>query len=302
MSATEGHSSVLLHEVVDQLAITPEAVVVDATLGGAGHAAQIVAKLGRKGVFVGFDADDAAIERARTRLCGAEAMVHLVHRNFRSLGSALDELGIDSADVFLFDLGWSSFQLAAGRGFSFESDEPLLMTYAGEPADADITAGEIVNHWAEDSIADILYGWGGERYSRRIAEAIVAARERVTIETARQLAQIILEAVPNGYAHGRTHPATKSFQALRIAANDELGALKDALVSLKAHAAKGARVAIISFHSLEDRLVKQTFKQWAKEEAGEIVTKKPISPSAEEVRANPRARSAKLRIFHFFTD
>lgn len=298
-----GHQSVLLHEVLDQLDIAKNAVVVDATLGGAGHAAELVARLSSKGTFIGFDADEAAIERAKVRLRDAKPTVHLINRNFRHLDSALTELSIEKVDAFLFDLGWSSFQLEAGRGFSFQSDEPLLMTYASAPSEAEITAEEIVNDWAESSIADILYGWGDERYSRRIAKGIVEAREAEgRITTAKALAAIIERSVPHGYAHGRTHAATKSFQALRIAANDEIGALRDALMGVQLHAAKGARIAIIAFHSIEDRLVKQTFKEWATRGLGEVVTKKPLSPTLDEIKSNPRARSAKLRVFKFSND
>lgn len=298
-----GHRSVLLHEVITQLDVASDAVVVDATLGGAGHAAALVAQLSSKGSFIGFDADGAAIERAKVRLRDAKPTVHLVNRNFRHLGDALSELSIKKVDAFLFDLGWSSFQLEAGRGFSFQSDEPLLMTYASAPSESEITAEEIMNDWAESSIADILYGWGDERYSRRIAKGIVEAREASgRITTAKALAAIIERSVPNGYAHGRTHAATKSFQALRIATNDELGALRDALAGVQLHAAEGARVAIITFHSIEDRLIKQTFRQWAKDGVGEVVTKKPLTPKADEIRDNPRARSAKLRVFTFLSD
>lgn len=299
MSATRGHASVLLHEVLEQLDLAKDAVVVDATLGGAGHAAEIAARLDKRGVLIGFDADAAAIERARSRLAGVASTVHLINRNFRHLGETLDELGITNVDAFLFDLGWSSFQLAAGRGFSFQSDEPLLMTYGSTPGDSDLTAEEIVNEWAEDSIADILYGWGEERYSRRIAKAIIAAREKSRITTAKMLAQVVYDAVPHGYRRGRTHPATKTFQALRIATNDELGALNLALSAVHTHAAEGARIAVISFHSLEDRIVKQTFKEWQKAGTGVVITKKPITPTNEEISQNPRARSAKLRIFEY---
>lgn len=292
-----GHHSVLLHEVVEGLSLRRTDTVVDATLGGAGHAFAIAQQLGKEGVLVGFDADGAAIARAEKRLLGVAPSVRLEHRNFRELGSALDELGIRTADAFLFDLGWSSFQLADSRGFSFQSDEPLLMTYAEEPTEDMLTAREVVNEWQESSLADVIYGWGGERYARRIAKAIVTARKTAPIATARQLADIIVAAVPSAYAHARTHPATKTFQALRIAVNDELGALGDALNAALAHAAPHARIAVISFHSLEDRTVKQRFRAWAKSELGEELTKKPIVPTTEERHANPRSRSAKLRVF-----
>lgn len=292
-----GHRPVLLHEVLEYLTIPGSGVVVDGTLGGAGHASALAAQLGSKGTFVGFDADEDAIERAKEKLSKVKCNVHLEHRNFRQLGEALDSLNIKKVDAFLFDLGWSSFQLDVGRGFSFQNDEPLLMTYASHPGESEITAGEIVNDWAEESISDIIYGWGEERYSRRIAKAIIEARKEVPITTAKQLAGIILAAVPGIYRHGRTHPATKTFQALRIATNDELGALADGLRAALAHSASGARIAVISFHSIEDRVVKQTFRAWAADGEGEILTKRPIVPSGVEVLENPRSRSAKLRVF-----
>lgn len=292
-----GHQPVLLHEVVAQLAISPEATVVDATLGGAGHSKEFAKTLGAKGTLVGFDADKAAIKRAEEALGDAKCKVHLVNRNFREMDEAMEEKEIEKADAFLFDLGWSSFQLAAGRGFSFQSDEPLMMTYVENPTEENVTAREIVNDWAEESIADIIYGWGEERYSRRIAKAIVEARKLEPIETAKQLAQIIYDSVPSGYRHGRTHPATRTFQALRIAVNDEMGSLALGLSAARKRANSGARIAVISFHSIEDRVVKNTFKDWAKEGAGEILTKKPLIPGQEEITNNPRSRSAKLRVF-----
>ena len=167
------------------------------------------------------------------------------------------------------------------------------MAYA---QDQSLTAGTIVNEWGEESIADVIFGWGEERYSRRIAKRIVEERARGPIKTARQLADVIKAAVPSVYRYGRIHPATKTFQALRIAVNDELGALTDALKSTWQLLETGGRLAVISFHSIEDRLVKQQFAQWAESGAGEKITKKPITPSAEELKSNPRARSAKLRV------
>lgn len=271
--------------------------MVDATLGGAGHALAMAQRVGKGGTLVGFDADGAAIARATERLAGVPCTTVLVQRNFREMDEALTERGVETADAFLFDLGWSSFQLASGRGFSFQTDEPLLMTYRDNPTEDDITAREIVNSWAEESIADILYGWGQERFSRRIAKAIVVAREQEPIETASQLAAIVEQAVPGIARHGRIHPATKTFQALRIAVNDELGALAAGLTGARTHAAPRARIAVITFHSIEDRVVKRLFRSWVDEGFGTLVNKKPIVPGAEELVANPRARSAKLRVF-----
>jgi len=244
-------------------------------------------------MLVSFDADRDAIERGRTALSGSKATVHLVHANFRGLDTELLKLGIASIDKVLFDLGWSSYQLSAGRGFSFQSDEPLSMAYDAGQA---LTAASIVNGWAEESLADVIYGWGEERYSRRIAKAIVEARDAKPIETARELAEIIRSAYPAAQRHGRLHPATKTFQALRIAVNDELGALEVALGAAWKLLKPEGRIAVISFHSIEDRIVKHRFASWEKEGAGKRITRKPLIPSEKELQENPRARSAKLRV------
>ncbi|MEK7156712.1 MAG: 16S rRNA (cytosine(1402)-N(4))-methyltransferase RsmH [Patescibacteria group bacterium] len=288
------HRSVLLHEATELLAIQPDDCVVDATLGGAGHALSIAGQLGKGGTLIGIDADHDAILRAEEALEGVAPKVHLVEANFRDLSSQLGKLGITEADKILFDLGWSSFQLDAGRGFSLKSDEPLLMTYSKEAGA--LTAQQIVNEWAEESIADVIFGWGEERYSRRIAKCIVERRATKPFTTARELAEAIYGAVPPRYRFGRIHPATRTFQALRIAVNDELGALSLGLADGWCHLAKGGRIAVITFHSIEDRLVKQTFKQWEEAGEGKRITKKPLSPSEEEVASNPRSRSAKLRV------
>ncbi len=294
------HRPVLLHEVLAELRLVPGECVVDATLGGGGHARALAEAIGTTGTFIGLDADTRALARAQERL--HDVVPHtaeFIHENFRNVGVVLDTLGIVAPDAFLFDLGWSSDQLeVSGRGFSFLRDEPLLMTLSDE-ADGRITAREIVNEWDEEHIADILFGWGEERYARRIAKAIVAARTEGDIATTFELVAIIQSAVPKHYAHARLHPATRTFQALRIATNDELGALKEALAGVRTHAKQGSRVAIISFHSLEDRIVKNTFREWQRDELGAPTTKKPITPAAAELAANPRARSAKLRVFTF---
>ena len=292
--ASEGkHRSVLLHEVTTSLAFKPDDVVVDATLGGGGHAREILGHLGKKGVFVGFDADEEAIERCRKLFSTQEAAVHFVHANFRHIKTELEKLNVGRITKALFDLGWSSFQLSAGRGFSFRSDEPLSMAY---DKNQKLTAANIVNEWGEESIADIIFGFGEERYSRRIAKAIVEVRERRPIATAFELGEIVRGAVPAVYRRGKTHPATKTFQALRIAVNDELGALESGLAGAWDMLAIGGRIAVISFHSIEDRIVKRTLARWVKEGTGELVSRKPIPSSDAEIAENPRARSAKLRV------
>lgn len=274
--------------------IAPDDIVVDGTLGGAGHARVILRMLDARGVFIGFDLDADAIARAKAALEGAICTAHLVQANFRNLDTELAARGISRITKALFDLGWSSYQLDSGRGFSFRHDEPLVMTYANEGSG--LTAERIVNEWAEDSIADVLYGWGEERYARRIAKKIVEAREKRRIRTSLELAEIIRGAVPAAYRRGRLHPATRSFQALRIAVNDELGALKDGLGAAWKMLAPQGRIAVITFHSIEDRMVKRLFAEWEHSGAGERVSKKPLVPSTAELQENPRARSAKLRV------
>ncbi len=295
-SQRHGHRSVLLHEVVENLCIKPSDTVVDATLGGAGHARAIAEKLGPEGVFVGFDLDNDAIERTREALKEfAKPTIHLVNANFRKLSAELEKLNTAKIDKAVFDLGWSGYQLEAGRGFSFLKDEPLSMSYSDSP-DAALTASTIVNEWGEESIADIIFGWGEEHYSRRIAKKIVEAREKSPIRTSLELAEIIRSAVPPAYRHGRIHPATRTFQALRIAVNDELVALKEGLAASWKILAEKGRIAVISFHSIEDREVKRMFVELEKGGEGRRITRSPIRASKEELEINPRARSAKLRV------
>jgi 16S rRNA (cytosine1402-N4)-methyltransferase len=291
-SGTAGHRTVLLHEAVEGLGIRPSDTVVDATLGGTGHARAMLKYL-KDGCFIGFDADIEAIERARAVFASEKKRLYIVHANFRYMRSELEKLGITKIDKVLFDLGWSGYQLAAGRGFSFLSDEPLSMTYDKDQA---LSASGIVNDWKEESLADVIYGWGEERYARRIARAIAAAREKQPIRTAKELADIVRSAVPAAARYGRIHPATKTFQAIRIAVNDELGALEEALRNSWQMLSPGGRIAVVSFHSLEDRIVKQRFADWEDEGEGSRITRKPITPCEDEIRINPRSRSAKLRI------
>jgi len=291
------HVTVLLHEAIEQLGIQSGDVVVDATLGGGGHAKAIAELLGKKGMLIGMDLDQGAIERTHIALKGfSKPKIHLVTANFRNLSSELTKLNVTKIDKALFDLGWSGYQLAAGRGFSFLKDEPLGMTYSANPSATTLTASTIVNEWGEESIADIIFGWGEEHYSRRIAKKIVERRAKSPIRTSLELAEIIRSAVPPAYRHGRIHPATRTFQALRIAVNDELGALKEGLTATWGNLADGGRIAVISFHSIEDREIKNLFALWEKAGEGKRITRSPIRPGREEIVANLRSRSAKLRV------
>lgn len=289
-----GHRSVLLHEVIEFLDIQPDDIVVDATLGGGGHAYELLKGLGGNGLFVGFDLDQAAVDRAEHALRDASVERHLIRADFRHMAEELQKRGVTAVTKVLFDLGWSSYQLNSQRGFSFQADEPLRMTYASE-SDG-LNAETIVNTWGESSLADIMYGFGEERYSRRIARAIVEYREKQPIKTARELADLIKEATPLRYRRQKIHPATRTFQALRIAVNDELGALSEGLSAAWRLLEPHGRIAVISFHSIEDRLVKRAFAGWASEGNGRLLTKKPITASAEEIHLNARSRSAKLRV------
>jgi 16S rRNA (cytosine1402-N4)-methyltransferase len=293
------HKPVLLHEIVEH---APKAIhwYVDGTLGGAGHALAIAKAMKGKLSIIGFDKDPDAVSRAEKALAGKAEKVVIENADFRKLAEALDKHGIPAADFILLDLGISSDELDnSGRGFSFQKDEPIHMTM-GDPEKAPFTAHTIVNSWKEEDIANVIFAYGEERYARRIAKAIVVYRTKKPIETTHELAEIVKMSVPFKRGFGgkplKIHPATKTFQALRIAVNDELGALKEGLAAGFERLAPGGRIAVISFHSLEDRIVKQFFQNAAKREAGKLLTKKPIVAGAQEIAENPRSRSAKLRI------
>jgi 16S rRNA (cytosine1402-N4)-methyltransferase len=291
------HDSVLMQEVLDALEVQPSDTVVDATLGGAGHFKEMLEKLGADGVMVGIDADPEAVERAREVYAAdrraQKPTAHLVNENFRRLDKILERLQISSLNKALFDLGWSGFQIASPRGFSFQGDEPLLMTYGSEGR----TAAEIVNSATEEELADILYAYGEERFARGIARAIVTKREEKRLISTNDLVDAVRAGTPHWYQRRRTHPATKTFQALRIAVNDELDVVREGLAAAFKYLAPGGRVAVITFHSLEDRIVKNIFKDAVEEGDGTLVSKKPIVPSETELAKNRRARSAKLRVF-----
>jgi len=295
------HESVLLHETVGALELKAGDVLVDGTLGRAGHVLEALRV--QPGIFVvGIDRDEQAIEESTAKLAAVTKRFRIFLGNFRDMdkfvAEAAAETGKALADKIILDLGISSPHLdSSGRGFSFQKDEPLLMTMRRDLGEADFTARDIVNGWEEDDIANVLYAYGHERYSRRIAKAIVLAREEKPIETTLELVDIIKGSVPGIYRKGKIHPATRSFQALRIAVNDELGSLRQGLKTGFATLAPGGRMAVISFHSLEDRIVKNFMRDAEKEGLGVSLTKKPMVPGEEETRRNPRSRSSKLRVF-----
>jgi 16S rRNA (cytosine1402-N4)-methyltransferase len=290
------HVPVLLHEAIDGLQLKSGDVVVDATLGAGGHTSEIVKKFDGDIQIVGFDLDQDALDLAKHAAQQVGGKLTPIHANFRTMESACKEIGINEVQGVLFDLGISSMEIGeSGRGFSFKYDEPLLMTLQNPIESDTLTARDVVNSMREEELANIIYEFGEERFSRMIAKAIVVARRTQKIETTAQLVAIITNAVPGFYRNGRINPATKTFQALRIYVNDELGAVTEGLTGAWNILAPGGRIAVITFHSLEDRLVKNHFKNIPKEQAI-IITKKPIVPSRTEVLVNPRSRSAKLRI------
>jgi 16S rRNA (cytosine1402-N4)-methyltransferase len=303
------HIPVLADEVLDLLAPRPGQTVIDGTLGGGGHALRLGEKLQPTGRLVVIDQDPAALEEAENRLKGLSLSIIPIRGNFRNLSSLLDERSIASVDGVLLDLGVSSHQLDAGeRGFSFRAEAPLDMRMG--PTEGE-TAAELLARLDERELTRILFEFGEERWAARIARFVVDRRSHDPIWTTKQLADVVMAAVPKGARPADIHPATRVFQALRIAVNDELGALRDALHSAVRLLARGGRIAVISYHSLEDRIVKQAFARFAGKcecpprlpicqcgatEVIRLVTRKPVVPTAGETAANPRARSAKLRV------
>lgn len=286
---TTEHESVMVSEVLADLALRDGDMVVDCTAGVGGHSAAMLAAANIR--LIALDADPAAVENVTARL-GSRAKV--VEANFRDLDHVLSRESVASADKFLFDLGWNRGQLFAGRGFSLLAmAEPLNMSYGEEPASG-FTARDIVNTWSEEMLANAIYGYGEETRARRVASAIVAAREKGKLETVGDLIAAITPAFPAVVRRGRTHFATKTFQALRMAVNDELGSIDKGLRAAWRHLTPGGRIAVITFHSIEDRAVKRLFAEFAGG-GGEALHKKPLAPSRAEIDRNPSARSAKLR-------
>lgn len=305
------HETVLLHETIDGLDIKPDGVYVDCTLGGAGHAQYLLDQLGPQGHLYAFDQDMTAINNAKIKLADyvEKGQITFIHQNFRHLKQALEELGIDQVDGIYYDLGVSSPQLdVAERGFSYGQEARLDMRMNQEQA---LSAYEVVNDWPYEDLVHILYRYGEEKFAKRIARAIEERRAQRPIETTTELAEIVKMAIPAATRRTGGHPAKRSFQAIRIAVNDELGAVEDSLEQALTLLKPEGRISVITFHSLEDRLVKQLFKEVSQgpevprglpvlpgqiQAPFALVNRKPIVASPEELEANNRSRSAKLRI------
>lgn len=302
------HKSVLLDETIEALNIHPDGIYLDGTLGGAGHSEQIVKRL-TTGTLIGIDRDEVALSAARQRLSPYGERVVTVHSNFCELADALDRLSIPFVDGMLFDLGVSSPQLDdAQRGFSYMADAPLDMRMDRSQS---LSAYEVVNGWPQEELRRILYDYGEERYAPQIAAAMVRRREKQSIETTMELVEVIRSAMPAQALREKQHPAKRSFQAIRIAVNDELGAVDRMLQVAFDRLKPGGRIAIITFHSLEDRIVKSRMQAAARgcicppefpvcvcgrKPVVRLVTRKPVVSGEEELEENPRARSAKLRV------
>jgi 16S rRNA (cytosine1402-N4)-methyltransferase len=306
----EYHKPVLVSETLSLLDPREGGVFLDATLGGGGHSAAILEKIGKTGILVGIDRDPDALQYSGDRLKLYGESVKLIRGNFRDIGSILDSVGIRELDGALFDLGVSSHQLDAQRGFSFSRDEELDMRMSKLE---DIpTALDIVNSYNEQNLADLIWKYGEERYSRRIAKAIVTRRQKERITRTGELADIVTAAIPGKSRWQQDiHPATRTFQAIRIVVNRELESVEQGVPAAIESLKIGGRVAVISFHSLEDRIVKNIFRRYSghctcpprlpgcvcgAKEILKVITKKPITPSAEEVSDNPRSRSSRLRV------
>ena len=309
------HVTDLKEEAVEGLRINPTGIYVDCTLGGAGHTRLIASKLGPGGRLIAFDQDDVALANAERILQDYEGRVSLVKTNFRYIKESLIKQhvplkdGNPQVDGILFDLGVSSPQLdEAERGFSYNQDAELDMRM---DRSSPLTAAEIVNEWPEAEITKILFEYGEEKFARRIAGHLAASRKKEPIQTTLQLAELVKSAIPAAARRSGPHPAKRSFQALRIAVNDELGAFEEALLQSIDSLAPGGRIAVITFHSLEDRICKQTFAKFVekctcppdfpvcvcnKKSILRLINRKPVLPGEQELETNPRARSAKLRI------
>lgn len=293
------HTPVLLHEVIEALNPSPGEFVIDGTLGAGGHARAIIERIGKFGMFLGTDWDPDAVLNFKAPESGTVQKIITRNASYTAIPEILHDEELPKADGLLLDLGFSSTQIDdAKRGFSFQHDGPLDMRYTS----CTETAAEIVNSYREEELADILYKYGDERFSRQIAERIVKERRAQRITTTRQLASIVVSAMPARFRHGRIHAATKTFQALRIYVNHEFENIESIIGNLEKVMKPNGRVAIITFHSLEDAIVKKKFQELVREGKAELVMKKPIAPTREEIAKNPRSRSAKLRALRWMPE
>lgn len=290
------HTAVMLQEVLRYLALSPGDIIVDATIGTGGHSEEILKRIGHEGRLIGIDRDEESLAICRERLSNFSGSCEFVQGNFLDLDTILKTLNIKKVDGILFDLGISSFQLEdPRRGFSFQSEGPLDMRL---DRNSYISAYDLVNNLNEEEISTMLWNFGQERWHNRIARLLVSEREKQPIATTSQLANIVVRSIPSRYRHRyyRIHPATRTFQAVRIAVNRELETMEIAIDKAVEAMAKKARICIISFHSLEDRVAKFSFRKYAAEGLIDIITPKPLTPQVSEVEANPSSRSAKLRV------
>ena len=288
------HKPVLIDSVLSYLKLKAGDIVLDGTVGSGGHAEGILKTIGPQGFLIGLDQDEEAIKRTQNRLERMGGRFKLIQLNFRFLDQALSLLNFNKVNAVLLDVGVSTDQLEdSGRGFSFQKDGPLDMRMDRNQAQ---TAADLVNGLSQEELVMIFREYGEERYARQITQAIVRERAKAPLRTTGTLKKVVEEAVPARYRHGRIHPATRVFQAFRIAVNDELGALEETLPKAFDCLDFGGKLCVISFHSLEDRIVKRFFVKQKQAGSGKIITKKPVQPSDQEIQINPRARSAKLRV------
>ena len=304
------HKSVLLSETIEQLKIRSDGIYVDGTLGGAGHSLEICRRLNDHGRLIGIDQDGEAIEAAEHRLASYKDRVTILRGNYRNMFDMLGEIGIEKVDGILLDLGVSSHQLDdAGRGFTYRTDAPLDMRMDQRQA---LSAYDVVNNYGKEELFRVIRDYGEEKFAGNIARNICLEREKKPIETTGELAEIVKASIPARARASGGHPAKRTFQAIRIEVNGELDALKDSLDTMIGHLTDGGRICVITFHSLEDRIVKDTFRRnddpcicppqfpvcvCGRIPTGDVITRKPIIPSQEEMEANPRSKSAKLRVF-----
>ncbi len=293
------HKPVLVQETLELLKLRPAMTVVDGTLGGGGHSLEIVRRIAPGGHLIALDRDPDALERAQKKL-PTDCRLSFANENFKDLPGVLRQLNVSSVDAVLLDVGFSSDQVEeASRGFSFDKEGPLDMRLNQQEGIS--TAADFLAELSEGELEAVFRNYGEERFARRIARAVCWHRDKNPIETTFQLAEVVVSAIPGARSRGprpffKRHPAMRVFQALRIAVNDELGSLQEGLANIWPHVHCGGRLGVISFHSLEDRIVKRKFLAWKAEGSAEIVTRKPVQPAEAELQENSRARSAKFRV------